>query len=321
MTQSKGKSERIAFGKEATYGTAVATNQEIGKNVVVTPNDSIAVNEILSDSSNNLDVKNITKGNQLYTFTLDFVATNFWFVKYGMFGTSSDPVSNVYTLTSSTTLPSFTLQRTRYFGGSSKTDTYTGCVIKSFTITINNTAGTTDGFISVSCECLAKDRTQTDTAPGGSITKYNVIKRDGSTVDILGEGNNKEVNNLTLTFDNSINDEDGFSVSSFIRQVQPLPNTKRYTMVANVTDTKDRFNDVKADVIDNQMTIKVGADTNNYVEFVADANKYSLTGANTNTNLEGLNITDLGLTILSFSSVKVKSHQLNGTDFVNYKMI
>jgi len=306
-----GKREQHAMCEEdtwATLGTKTMVDDGfiVGKNVTLTPDFSKNWQEILTAGTDSRDMDSMEKGPESYRFTLSFNPTNWKFIRYCAHGTVTNTDSGGYythTFTATDTVKSFTYEWAKR-GSTDHVITLTGCIITSYTISFTKGTGATEGFITVTAECLAKSA-----SAGTSTTSISAETEDAfqfRMVKFTYNGNEiTEVNNGEITVENGIDEEDSRYCNSTLDQTigEPIPKVRRYKCRFNINQSDDTYYDDWND--------QVVVPGTNKLEFTRGANDdvtftftdMYLQSATSPTDIEGITNVDIVGTIKSVAIV------------------
>ena len=311
-----GKREQIAICEEdgwADLGTKTMADNGfiIGKNAVVTPDFDPNWQEVLTAGADTRDVVSLEKGPLSYKFTLTFNPTNWKFLRYCAHGTVTNTDQTTYyqhTFTATDDVKSFTLEWAKR-GDTNEVFTLTGCVITNLAINFATGTGASDGFITVTAECLAKSLSK-----GTSITSISAETDQAFQFRMVkwthNNGEVVEVNNGELTIDNGVDENDSRYCNASLDQEigEPVPKIRRYTCRFNVNLKDSTFTD--------DWIAQVAVPGTNKLEFIRGTNDdavFTFTDEYLNsaigpTNIEGINTADVAGTVLSLSIVAKDQH-------------
>ena len=307
-----GKREQIAMCEEdtwATLGTSTmsADGYIVGKNTKITPDFSPNWQEILNAGADSRDIDSMEKGPKTYKFSLEFAPTDWKFLRYCAHGTvtNTSTAPTVHTFTATDVVKSFTLEWAKR-GATDHVITLTGCVITNLTIDFTAGTGPSEGFVTVTAECLAKSA-----SPGSSTTsisantddafQFRMAKLTYATSEVT------EVNSGQLTIDNGIDEQDSRYCNSTLDQEigEPIPKVRRYTCRFNVNQKDDTYYDDW-----NDQVIVPGTNTLELIRGTGPADDVTFTftslylqQATSPTNLDGITNVDLVGTIKSVGIV------------------
>jgi len=307
-----GKREQIAMCPEdswANLGTKTMADDGfiVGKNATITPDFSKNWQEILTAGADSRDIESMEKGPESYRFTMTFNPTNWKFLKYCTHGSVTNTGTNptVHTFTATDTVKSFTLEWAKR-GATDHVITLTGCVITNLTISFAKGFGATEGFVTVTAECLAKSA-----SPGTSTTNISPDTNEAfqfRMVKLTYAGNEvTEVNNGELTIDNGIDEMDSRYCNSTLNQSigEPIPKVRRYTCRFNINQKDDTYYDDWEDQVvvpgTNKLEFIRGTSPDDNCVFTF--NGLYLQTAVSPTNIEGVTNVDLVGTIKSVDIV------------------
>ena len=311
-----GKREQIAMCEEdswASLGTKTMADDGfiVGKNVVFTPDFDPNLQEVLTAGADSRDVASLEKGPLSYKFTLSFNPTNWKFLRYCKHGSVTNTDQTTYyqhTFTKTDAVKSFTLERAQR-GTVNEVLTLTGCVITNLVINFANGTGATDGFITVTAECLAKSLSK-----GTSITSVSAETDQAFQFRMAKWTHNGdeivELNNGELTIDNGVDENDSRYCNATLDQEigEPIPKTSRHTCRFNINLKDSTFTD--------DWIAQVAVPGTNKLEFIRGTNddvvftftdEY-LNSAISSTNIDGINVADVAGTVLSLSIVAKDQH-------------
>jgi len=307
-----GKREQIAICEEDTWAalgtkTMNADGFMIGKNYTITPDFSKNWKEILTAGTDSRDIDSMEKGAESYKFTLDFVATNWKFLKYCAHGTVSNTSTapTVHTFTATDVVKSFTLEWAKR-GATDHVVTLTGCVIKSLTINFAKGTGPNEGFVSVSAECVAKSAsagtsTTSVSADTDDAFQFRMAKLTYAGSEVV------EVNSGELTIDNGIDEEDSRYCNSTLDQAigEPIPKVRRYTCRFNINQKDDTYYDDWNDqvVVPSTNTLALIRGSGPADDITFTFTDLYLQSAVSPTNMDGITNVDLVGTIKSVAIV------------------
>ena len=231
-----GKREQISWGPETTYGTGVTPTRIIGKDVVITPDWSKGWQEVVSAGADTRNINSMVKGPESLNFTMEFIVTDWVFLKY-IFGASGDVNSGDYythTISLLNTDLSFTLQWAKR-GASDIVYTLSGCTIIKGTINFTKASGPgKEGHIKVNCDCVAQSVDKGSTVT--SLTNTDTPYQYRSVALTLNGSEIVEVNSGNLVFDTGINliDSRYCNHTLDVKLGEPVPKTFRITGTANI---------------------------------------------------------------------------------------
>lgn len=306
-----GKREQIAMCEEdtwATLGTKTMADDGfiVGKNVVVTPDFSKNWQEVLTAGADSRDIGSLEPGSESYKFTLTFNPTNWKFLRYCAHGSVTNTNSGGYythTFTATDEVKSFTLEWAKR-GDTNHVITLTGCIIKSCTISFAKGTGASEGFITVTAECLAKSGSAgtsitTIAAETANAFQFRMVKLTYNGSEIT------EVNSGEINLDNGIDEEDSRYCNSTLDQAigEPIPKVRRYTCRFNINQKNDTFYDDWEDQVavpsTNKLELIRGSNDNVDLTFT---NLYLQTAVSP-TNIDGITNVDVVGTIKSVAIV------------------
>jgi len=308
-----GKREQIAICPEDSYGalgtkTVAADGFIPGMNIVVTPDFAQDWQEVLQTGTDSVEVLSFQPSVHLYPFTMEFVVTDWRWLKYCAFGTVGNVGSGNYTHTFvlNKAVASFTMEwAKRSTSGGNEVITATGCVIKKATLKFTAGTGANAGFIKVTCDCVAQS-----IAIGTSITTVTANSRTPfqfRMVKYTFEGTEiKEVNNGEFTIDTGIDENKSRYCNSTVNQniFEPIITVVRYNGRININYNTDAYSTVFS--TDAAMT------STNKLEFIENAstNKIVLTftspimtSLKNPTNIDGIDNIDIIMKMTSLAPV------------------
>ena len=312
-----GKREQIAICEEDTYATlgtkTMSANGFIpGKNLIVTPDFTQEWQEVLTAGADSREIVSFEKGMHMYPFTLEFVPTDWRFLKFCSFGTVGNVGSTTYTHTFvlTNTAKSFTLEwAKRSTSGGNEVLTLSGCVIKKVTIKYASGTGAGSGFITVTCDCVGKSL-----AVGTSITTISANSRTPFQFRMAKftykTGEVVEVNNGEIVIDNGVDENQSRYCNSTLDMDigEPIPKAVRYNARVNINYNSNVYaTDFDADAAisgTNSITFTETGSTN-YVVFTFTT--MVLKQIKNPTNIEGVDNIDLIMPIKTLSPVAYDS--------------
>lgn len=307
-----GKREQIAMCEEATWATLGAKTMSadgyiVGKNTKITPDFSKNWQEILTAGADSRDIDSMEKGPETYKFSLEFAPTNWKFLRYCAHGTvtNTSTAPTVHTFTATDVVKSFTLEWAKR-GSTDHVITLTGCIITNLTINFASGTGPTEGFVTVTAECLAKSAvagtsTTTISAETADAFQFRMAKFTYAGSEVV------EVNSGELTIDNGIDIEDSRYCNSTLDQAigEPIPKVRRYTCRFNINQANDTYFDDWEDQVvvpsTNSLALIRGTGPADDVTFTFT--DLYLQQATSPTNLDGITNVDLVGTIKSVAIV------------------
>ena len=307
-----GKREQIAMCEEDTWAalgakTMVDDGFIVGKNTKITPDFSPNWQEILTAGADSRDIDSMEKGPETYKFSLEFAPTDWKFLRYCAHGTVSNTgtAPTVHTFTATDVVKSFTLEWAKR-GATDHVITLTGCIITNLTINFATGTGPTEGFVTVTAECLAKSA-----AAGTSTTSISTNTDDAfqfRMAKLTYAGSEiTEVNSGELTIDNGIDEEDSRYCNSTLDQAigEPIPKVRRYTCRFNINQKDDTYYDDWNDqvVVPSTNTLALIRGTGPADDITFTFTDLYLQQATSPTNLDGITNVDLVGVIKSVSIV------------------
>lgn len=297
-----GQREQISYVDEAGgYGllggnTMSANGEVVGKNMVLTPDESQGWQETVSAGADTREVEALEKGPLQHRFNLTFTPVNWKWLLFTNFGTVVNSGSNpnfIHTFSLKDDVTSFTLEWAKR-GDTNEVITYTGCIIKRARVRWSKGTGDREGFIIVEAECLAKSKVKGTSvtslsAPTLDAFKFHHVKMTYNSSEFV------EVNSGELLIDNNIDESDSrYSNSTLNRTIsEPIPRKASYLLTMNINQKDSTFTQ---DFID-----AVAVPNNNILEFIrTDANDKAiftftnlfLKSPNNPTNLDGVSTQD-----------------------------
>jgi len=307
-----GKREQIAMCEEDTWaalGTKTMADDGyiVGKNMTITPDFSKGWQEVLTAGADSRDMDSMEKGPESYKFTLTFNPTNWKFIRYCAHGTvtNTSTAPTVHTFTATDTVKSFTLEWSKR-GSTDHVITLTGCIITKWTINFAKGLGATEGFATVTAECLAKSAvagtsTTTISANTDDAFQFRMAKLTYAGSEVV------EVNNGELTCDNGIDETDSRYCNATLDQAigEPIPKVRRYTCRFNINQKDDTYYDDWEDQVvvpsTNRLELIRGTGPADDITFTFTS--MYLQSATSPTNIEGITNVDLVGTIKSTAIV------------------
>jgi len=307
-----GKREQIAMCEEDTWAalgaqTMVDDGYIVGKNVTITPDFSKNWQEILTAGADSRDIDSMEKGPETYKFTLNFNPTHWKWIRYCAHGTvtNTGTTPTVHTFTATDVVKSFTLEWAKR-GSTDHVITLTGCIITNWTLSFAKGTGATEGFVTISAECLAKSA-----VAGTSVTTISAETLDAfqfRMAKLTYNGSEVvEVNSGELTCDNGIDEEDARYCNSTLDQAigEPIPKVRRYTSRFNINQKDDTyFDDFEDQVVvpgTNKLELIRGTGPADDITFTITG-KY-LNAATSPTNIDGITNVDVVGTLTSVAIV------------------
>jgi len=307
-----GKREQIAMCEEDTWATLGTKSMAgegfiVGKNYTITPDFSKGWQEILTAGADSRDIDSMEKGPETYRFNLSFNPTNWKFLRYCAHGTVSNTsiAPTVHTFTATDVVKSFTLEWAKR-GATDHVITLTGCIITNWTISFTKGTGPTDGFVTVSADCLAKSASAgTSTTSVAANTddafQFRMAKLTYAGSEVV------EVNSGELTCDNGIDEQDSRYCNSTLDQAigEPIPKVRRYTSKFNINQKDDTYYDDWNDqvVVPSTNTLALIRGTGPADDITFTFTGVYLQAATSPTNIEGITNVDLIGTIKSTAIV------------------
>ena len=296
-----GQREQIGWVDETSYATLggnsmSADGEVVGKNMVLTPDDSQGWQETLSAGSDTREVEALEKGPLQHRFNLTFTPVNWKWLLFTNFGSvvNTGGPDYIHTFSLSNAFTSFTLEWAKR-GSPNEVITYTGCVIKRARIRWSKGTGDREGFITVEAECLAQSKAigtsvTTLTAPTLEAFKFHHVKLTYNSSEFV------EVNSGELLIDNNIDESDSRYANATLNRTigEPIPRKSSYILTMNINQKDSTFSQ---DFID-----AVAVPNNNILEFIrTDADDKAiftfsnlfLQSTNNPTNLDGVSTQDV----------------------------
>ena len=312
-----GKREQISMCEEDTWAalgakTMVDDGFIVGKNTKITPDFTKNWQEILTAGADSRDIDSMEKGPETYKFSLEFAPTDWKFLRYCAHGTVSNTgtAPTVHTFTATDVVKSFTLEWAKR-GATDHVITLTGCIITNLTINFATGTGPTEGFVTVTAECLAKSA-----AAGTSTTSISTNTDDAfqfRMAKLTYAGSEiTEVNSGELTIDNGIDEEDSRYCNSTLDQAigEPIPKVRRYTCRFNINQKDDTYYDDWNDqvVVPSTNTLALIRGTGPADDITFTFTDLYLQQATSPTNLDGITNVDLVGVIKSVGIVVNDAH-------------
>ena len=308
-----GKREQIAICPEDTYGTlgtqTMSANGYIpGLNNIITPDFAQDWQEVLQAGNDSLEVASFQPSVHMYPFQMQFVVTDWRFLKYCGFGTVGNTGGPTYTHTFvlANAVKSFTMEwAKRSSSGANEVLTLTGCVIKKVTLKFQAGQGATQGFITATCDCVGQSL-----VAGTSITTISANARKGFQFRMAKytfQGTEiKEVNNGELVIDTGIDESKSRYCNSTVNQniFEPIIQVMRYNGRVNINYNSGTystaFNTDATLTSTNKLEFIENVSTNNVVFTFTSA---VLKQIKSPTNIEGVDNLDLVMNITTLSPV------------------
>ena len=307
-----GKREQIAMCEEATWaslgGNTMADDGYIvGKNTTITPDFSKNWQEVLTAGADSRDIDSMEKGPETYKFTMNFNPTHWKWIRYCAHGTVTNTGSapTTHTFTTTDVVKSFTLEWAKR-GNPNHVITLTGCIITNWNLSFAKGTGATEGFVTISAECLAKSA-----VAGTSVTtiaaetldafQFRMAKLTYAGSEVV------EVNSGEIACQNGIDEEDSRYCNSTLDQLigEPIPKVRRYTSRFNINQKDDTyFDDFQDQVVvpgTNKLELIRGTGPADDIVFTITG-KY-LNAATSPTNIDGITNVDVVGTLTSVAIV------------------
>lgn len=297
-----GKREQHAMCEEDTWATLGSKSMSadgfiLGKNTKLTPDFTKGWQEILNAGADSRDIDSMEKGPETYKFTLDFAVTDWKFLRYCAHGTvtNTSTAPTVHTFTATDSVKSFTYE----WGKRGATDhviTLTGCIIMRWKLSFASGTGATEGFATVTAECLAKSA-----VAGTSVTSISVNTDDAFQFRMAkltyNSGEVVEVNSGELTCDNGVEEQDSRYANSTLDQAigEPIPKVRRYTSRFNINQKDDTYYDDWNDqvVVPGTNTLQLIRGTGPADDITFTFTDLYLQQATSPTNIDGITNVDL----------------------------
>jgi len=303
-----GKRERISVVNETAYGTGgtMSSGYVPGLNVVLNPNWNKNWMEIISAGEDNRYVGERYLGPTALPFTLDFIVTDFRFLRwlgYSSVDTGSDPYT--HTLSISNVIQSFKLEWA-WRHTTPVVISLVGCFAMNGTLSFTKASGEgNEGFIKVSLNCYANSY-----SIGSSVTSVGsndlVPFQWRHTKVTLDNVEKTRLNNGDITIDNGINPEEfRYCNTTIDRGIgEPVPLLHRISGRYNLTS----FDDTEVDLWDSEDVI-----SNCDLDFIQSASNkietsftdFRIVNGIGSTELEGIKKADIVWNAKSFSSIVV----------------
>lgn len=306
-----GKRERISIVDETSFGSGgdMATDGFIpGKNVKLNPNWTKEWQEILTAGADNRYVQGLVLGPRSLPFDLEFVVTDWRFLKYLGYSSAdagSDPYTHTFSI--SNTIQSFKLEWAWRKDSSPVVITLTGCFALRGRITFQKATGAgEEGFIKVRLSCFAEDY-----SIGSSVTAVSNNTRDEfqwrHTKITLDGSEEKRINSGHIEIDNGITPEEFRYCNITINRGigEPVPKVHRVTGSFNI----NYFDDTYIDLWDSDTTVSncsadfIVNNTNNKIEM--DFSGLKSTTAFSGTDFNGVKKADFAFKAESFSGLVI----------------
>ena len=307
-----GKREQIAMCEEDTWATLGTKSMAgegfiVGKNYTITPDFSKGWQEILTAGADSRDIDSMEKGPETYRFNLSFNPTNLKFLRYCAHGTVSNTsiAPTVHTFTATDVVKSFTLEWAKR-GATDHVITLTGCIIIGWTIDFAKGGGAGEGFVNVSCNCIAKSAsagtsTTSISANTDDAFQFRMAKLTYAGSEVV------EVNNGELTISNGIDEADARYCNSTLVQAigEPIPKVRRYTCRFNINQKGDTYHDDWEDevVVPSTNTLAFIRGTGPADDCTFTFTDMYIQSATSPTNMEGITNVDVVGTIKSVAIV------------------
>lgn len=250
-----GKRERITVVDETGFGTGgtMTSGYVLGLNTILTPNWNKNWMEILTAGNDNRYVENRVLGALALPFTLNFIITDFRFLKwlgYSSVDAGSDPYT--HTLSLSNVIQSFKLEWALRHT-TPIVFTLTGCFVMSGTINFTKATGEgNEGFLKANLNCYAQGY-----SIGSSVSSVSANSNDPfqwrHTKVTLDNLEKVRINNGEISIDNGINPEDfRYCNTTIDRSIsEPVPSIHRINGRYNMT----YFDDTEIDLWDSEDVI------------------------------------------------------------------
>lgn len=298
-----GKREQISWGEESSYGTPVTPTAVVGLNTRIEPDRSHNWNEILSAGSDTRSPDGEALGPKSVNFRLVFTPVDWSFLKYAFNESTTGSGPYTHSLSVPNTLNSFTLEWARR-GTSNNVVTFSGCVIKNFTVNFERPTGGGEGMISITAEVLAQDWSK-----GSSVTSLSSVSKTPfqyrhTKVTIDGV-EVTEVPSGSMNIDQGVSDEDSRYANATLDRLigQPIPKVFRVSGSYMINVKDDTFETLfsNATTVSNcKLEFIKGVDDK--VEFVFSNFRFKPTDS---TNLEGVSALEMAWNVRTISSATV----------------
>jgi hypothetical protein len=298
-----GKREQIAVAEEAGGYAILSPNTMaddgffLGKSMKIEPDITHEWQEVLSAGADTREIEEFRKGPTTYNFGLVFHPTNWKFLKYCTHGSvtndGTSPTTHTFSITNEP--KSFTLEWAKR-GNPNDVITLTGCVIKSWTLNFASGTGPTEGFITITANCVAKTATRGTTItsltpPTEEPFQYRMAKLTYNSTEII------ELNNGEISVDNGIAEEDSRYASVTLDQEigEPIPKTIRNISRFNINQKDGEFTQDWEDMVEvpgtNKLEFIRGTTPDDNIVFTFTG--LYLKSVPNPTNLEGISNIDL----------------------------
>jgi hypothetical protein len=303
-----GRRERITVVNETGYGTGgtMSSGYVPGLNAIITPNWNKNWMEIISAGDDNRYVSNRYLGPTALPFTLDFIVTDFRFLRwlgYSSVDTGSNPYT--HTLSISNVIQSFKLEWA-WRHTTPVVISLAGCFVMNGTISFSKASGEgNEGFIKVSLNCYANTYSVGSSVSSVSANSLTPFQWRHTEVT-LNNVEKTRLNNGEITIDNGVNPEEfRYCNTTIDRGIgEPVPTIHRLNGRYNLT----YFDNTEVNLWDSEDVI-----ANCSLDFIqSSSNKIETTftdfrainGISTS-ELEGIKKADFVWNAKSFSSIVV----------------
>jgi hypothetical protein len=301
-----GKRERISVVNETAYGTGgtMSSGYVPGLNVVLNPNWNKNWMEIISAGEDNRYVGERYLGPTALPFTLDFIVTDFRFLRW--LGYSSvDTGSYIHTLSISNVIQSFKLEWA-WRHTTPIVISLSGCFAMNGTLSFTKASGEgNEGFIKVRLNCYANTYAIGSTVT--TVTANSLVPFQWRHTKVTLDNVEKtRLNNGDITIDNRINPEEfRYCNTTIDRGIgEPVPLIHRISGRYNLT----YFDNTEINLWDSEAVI-----SNCDLDFIqSSSNKietsftdFRIVNGIGSTELENIKKADIVWTAKSFSSIVV----------------
>jgi len=306
-----GKRERGSWIAETGFATGgtMADGEVVGDNVTIEPDWNKGWQEVLTAGADSRVIQGRVKGPKSLPYTMKFVPVNWVWLKYLMDVADADDAGvKTHTFTMRNTLLSYKLEWAKR-ATTSLVYTTIGNAVKSSTLSFTKATGSgTDGFMNISCGCIAQDVSDSSsvtTLSAGNITRdpfqYRMTKWTFNSVEI------KEVNNGEITIDSGIDENDSRYCNATYDDLvgEFIPKTFRINGRFNVNIKDSTFFDKwDEDVpVTGTNTFLVDKDGTGNDQILFTFGDFYVIGAVGSTNLEGVTNVDVVWSCDAFASI------------------
>ena len=304
-----GKREQLGFGKESTFGTAVAPTDVFGKNARFEPNlNDNNFQETLGAATDSIQVLALEQGPLSLGGNIIFTPQN-WKLLVFVLGNSTDTGADPFTHTFSNdvTLPSFTMERAVQHT-TDRVRTYEGCKVNTWALNFDSGAGAAGigAYATATANIIAEDvnngtTTTSLTAPTTTGFQFRHAKLTLNTTEVTQLVSGQILVNSNLNSGRVAN-------STLDRLIsEPQPQLRRFTGRFTIRPEDDTFFDFW-----DAATAIGGTNTLELIRGANDTLKLTFTNLMINsppdpTNLEGINIVDLNWSATDVAFVAVDS--------------